>query len=130
MSLTTTVGSIVEFDPQWLRPAEVKTLAGRPHRIVKVNPRTIKVENEMGQTITTDPFMVQPSNKPFNKSDAERPVLGSIVRVDRLPEGLYVVVDAKIAGCRVAKLGGNENRYYRNIPLDRITVVPAAEVLK
>jgi len=120
---TIVVGSIVEFDPQWLSPQKDRALVGKPHRIVKVNPRTIEVENEVGQKIKTDPFMVVATDKPFVKREGERPMLGSIVKVSGLPDALYVVLDAKVQGCRVAVLGGNGNRYYRNIPIERMTVV-------
>lgn len=133
MSATLAVGTIVEFDPQWLEPTrkQDRALLGKAHRVTKVNPTTVLVENELGQSIKTNPFMLVVSDRPFSKREGARPVVGSIVRTTaRLkgvgPDALLVVLDAKIGGLRLARLGGAENRYWSNVSVEAVTVVDPA----
>lgn len=63
------------------------------------------------------------------------PVMGAVVRVsgfDKInPNDLYVVMGpAKRPNCvRLVLLGGNDDRYFTAIPVDRLTIVPRENIL-
>lgn len=131
------VGAVAEFNPEWLS-GKGKAIAGRPVRVTKVNPKSIKVETEDGQIIVTDAWMLVPTDKPFTRAeDAVRITAASLVRITgrlRLTggsDGLWVAlaspaIDGKV---KVARLGGDGGKYF-TLPASVLTVVDPAEVLR
>lgn len=122
------VGTVAEFDPQWLSAAQAKSFGDIPVRVVKVNPKTIVVETPNGQRITTDAWMLVPTDKPFVEGKPA-PVLGQIVRVRGRGSALYVVIEARVGKVKVALLGGDGNRYLSVKNVDALDSVDPVDVL-
>ena len=121
------VGQIVELKPDTAGPRK-----GIVYRVVKVNPKSLRVEDAKGALLTGDLWFFQPTDKPFEsrKDKGEALYLGSIVTVakpargrwDYDPDQMFVVVKLKDTQVSIAKLGGEENKYY-NVGEAALTVV-------
>lgn len=131
------VGAVAEFDTKYLSAAKAKALAGQPVKVFKVNPKTIVVQTQDGQNVTTDPWLLTPTDKPFVLNTAKPVRAMDVVTVrgirlsggEKAEEGLWIAMntpslDGKV---RIARLG-NSGRYF-NIPVKFCTVVDAALVL-
>ena len=123
------VGMIVEFEPFYLDRPSDRPLLNKPFRVTKVNPKSIAVEDENGRVVKTASYMLKATDRPFTKSDVELPTLGSLVRL-RGKDGLFAVVAVKLDKFNVAKVGGDDGKYFRGVTVAHLTVVDPAEVLK
>lgn len=100
-------------------------------KVLKVNPKNIKVQKENGETWNVSPsFLSLPAEgETFETAPAAaRLVMGSVVRFtsERMPTDLFVVLGQHGEGYRLAKLGGDNNRYYRGIYPTQVEVVDFA----
>lgn len=92
-------------------------------RVIKVNPKTVRLENAYGNQLAAEPYFLTPTTEPF---EAKVPItLGTVVTVGNGTHhpGKYVVVAVKGETANVAVLGGNNGRYLTAVPFARLTVV-------
>lgn len=131
------VGAVAQFLPEYLTP-KFRVLEGKPVRVAKVNPKTIVVETKAGDRITTDAWMLVPTDKPFQKSVKPPLQAGNFARIvqplrltGETSEGLWIILDnPKVDGkVRVTRPGGTERGSYYTLPSSAFEVVPASEVL-
>lgn len=97
-------------------------------KVLKVNPKNIKVQKENGETWNVSPsFLSLPEEgETFEAAPAaSRLVMGQVVRFvsGLMPQDLFVVCGEHSGAFRLAKLGGDGNRYYRGINPEQVEVV-------
>lgn len=118
------VGDVVEFIAEDLGPRAPKG----PHKIAKINPKSVTVVNPTGLSIRTDRWLLAPCDAEFVES---KPMtLGTVVRfrkptADRM-KGAFVILKANTNGTfAIAQLNGNDGRHFKSIPAEQIRVVTA-----
>lgn len=102
-------------------------------KVVKVNPKNIKVIAEDGGRYNCSPGLLLPtepwdtfSPTPASAESTPRLTLGSVVRFKIKTDVKYpllVVVGSHKGTWRLAPLGGDDGRYYRGICAEQIEVV-------
>jgi hypothetical protein len=127
---TTSVGDIL-----WIQFPKGRKLG----KVVKKNPKNFRLVLEDGTNVNASPFYLDTPTASESgewlsgSASAARAgaptslLLGQVVRF--LPpsakkyEGLYVVLGQHSGTYRVARLGGNKNRYVRGVLPERVEVV-------
>lgn len=98
-------------------------------KVLKVNPKNIKVETEDGTVWNCHPALLDPTTASFHsKVAAGAPMLtlGTVVRFKEAVRNKYplLVVVANHAGSwRLAPLGGDKGHYYRGIQAHELEAV-------
>jgi hypothetical protein len=132
--------------PEYFRPGDVveQTYNGAVRRVIRHNRRKVLIEDENGRRSTIDPRGLRRTDKPFElAADAltapEDLVVGSLVRLNpssKIPFGygadtLFAVLVPRPTPnqtVRIAKLGGDANRYI-TAPVINLIAVDPKEVL-
>jgi hypothetical protein len=99
-----------------------------PVKVLKVNPKNIKVKAEDGTRWNCSPVFLfeAPAGTTFTEGAAAPVVLGSVVRFKDAKRNKYplmVVVGSHAGAWRLAKLGGDKGRYYRGIDAADLEIV-------
>lgn len=97
-------------------------------KVKKVNPKNVKVVTEDGVTWNCSPFFLSPAplGVKFESKVSAGPALGLGVAVKFVSggePGLFVVVGNHGGLWRVARLGGDNGRYYSGLEASRFEVV-------
>lgn len=93
----------------------------RPWKVVKINPRSIGLQDESGRSLRADAFYLTPSDATFTAGARERFVIGQVVKFHG---GDFVVIKTGTGDTyNLAKLGGDAGRYYRSIPATAMAAV-------
>lgn len=117
---------------------------GRVYRVLKVNPKNLRVEDEEGRRFTGPHHIWRKTDRPFTKpataaEEVSIPELFDIGEVVRVPHGvnsgkwaytkdqLFVVIKQGPDRVNIVKLGGDGGRYWRMDP-SSLERVPAASV--
>ena len=129
------VGAVAEFNPEHLH-GKSAALGGKPVRVTKVNPKTVVVETVEGQRITTDVWLLIPTDKEFVPTGVKPITALMAVRITgkvRLGKGAptdgiwitlnHPTLDGKV---RIGRLGDG-GRYY-TLPTSMLTPVDAEVV--
>lgn len=98
-------------------------------KVLKVNPKNIKVQKEDGQVWNVAPsflFETEPGEVFATLPEpAMRLVTGMVVKFtsSKMPQDLFVVIGEHGGAYRLSKLGGDGGRYYRGILSTQVEVV-------
>ncbi len=106
------------------------TYGNKVVKVIKVNPRNIKVELESGGILNCSPYFLDETSDTFtpvaSPSGAKRMVIGSVVRFKDTAKNkhpLYVILAEYSGAWRIAPLGGDGGRYIRGVRSSSLEVV-------
>lgn len=95
------------------------------YRVERVNPRTLSLRGEDGGKVKADPFLVEPTDKPFEPLAPEKTFhLGDTVKFasharvnpDELSKVFVIIKHGSSPGTfNLAELNGGSDRYFRSI---------------
>lgn len=106
-------GQIVECDAPEYR--------GRAWKVVKINPKNIKLIDSSGRLLSASPNYLSPTTLTFIENDEPLLVLGQVVKY-RGEDYVVIKHGSGLDTYNIAKLGGDNDRYYRSVPAARLTV--------
>ena len=92
---------------------------GRAWKVTKINPKNIKLVDSTGVGLNASPNYLSPTELTFTEDDEPRLVLGQVVKYKGED---YVIIKSGFDTYNIAKLGGDNDRYYRSVPAARLTV--------
>lgn len=101
---------------------------GKVFKITKTMQVNVSCVDETGRAWKIPMTAVQKTEKSFELPDVVV-TIGSVVTIKNLP-GTFVVIKLGEGTVNVTKLGGDKGRYYRSVPLARLTDVSADVLAK
>lgn len=123
------------YNPSSASINDVVSLSGKTYIVTKLNPKKFKATDlSTGKTWNIPYFMAEfvrkatPADFLINETLTETAfVLGNIVK---FKNGLYVVIGMTSSGLKLVKLGGDYDKYYRNVSPKVCEKVDPSTVLK
>lgn len=117
-----------------LYPGMLVIHSGTTARVEKINPKKIIVTHEDGRRWNTyaEYLSPAPEGTTFNLDEVEQLHIGNVVEWMGEPEkGKFVVMKQKTAhSYAIVKLGGDNGRYYPDVPASRLLKVEVPEGLR